>query len=74
MSETVLEKQDKRLYADDTMPLCATIVQYRSVGSHVVRASLRLRFFSYISSLSLHDCRSTRYGYTNCSAPIMSGQ
>jgi PX domain-containing protein kinase-like protein len=35
MSATILEKQDKRLYADDTMPLCPTIVQYRSVGSHV---------------------------------------
>ena len=37
MAATVLEKQDKRLYSDDTIPLCATIAQYRNAGSHVVR-------------------------------------
>ena len=42
MAATVLEKQEKRLYADDTVPLCANIVQYRSVGSHVVRVDVLL--------------------------------
>ena len=39
MAAAVLEKQEKRLYADDTVPLVATIAQYRTAGSHVVSYS-----------------------------------
>ena len=70
MAATVLEKQDKRLYADDTMPLCATIVQFRTVSSHVVSLSLSLQ----LSSPYLSVYRSTRYVFTSCSAPRMSGR
>lgn len=40
----MLEKQDKRLYADDTIPLSAKIAQYRTVDSHVVRHGLGVCF------------------------------
>ena len=59
MSATVLEKQDRRLYADDTMPLCPTIVQYRSVGSHVVRRATS-SFLLLLYPLSLSPATGVR--------------